>query len=61
MIRALVVLGAGCLVLGAFRFGSSTQHLAPSTSDTTKFVVHGDHIRPAGIALRDTTALRNPF
>jgi len=59
----LSALGLG---LSAVGFGLSAPRIAQSrepraASDSTKFVVHGDHIRPGGIALRDSAALRNPF
>jgi hypothetical protein len=60
-----VVGGMLCVALVGFTAHDvqrNTRNPSPfSSGDSTKFVVHGDHLRPGGIALHDTTALRNPF
>ena len=52
--------------LGVFMLGATQRPQAESrgpraASDSTKFVPHSAHIRPGGIALRDTFAIKNPF
>ena len=52
-----------CVALVGFSTQSAprTTQNAIRAADSTHFVAHSAHIRPGGIALRDTFTIRNPF